>query len=140
MRTLTLALVLLVGTTSAVAQDRLLPELLVGLWNGKMMNPQGSVRGIITTVIFRDEAGRITGSATFKNYDLNVEASGAIDQVLIRGDTLTFRVGYRGGAPGVDGTYGNYKFRFVSPDQLEGDGQRELNYVFWKMEKATPTK
>ena len=114
------------------------PSRLVGTWTGKMMNPKGSIHGIETTVTFAQDtgSGRITGTVRFKNLDLNVQATGEIDRVSVESDTVRFVVKFHGGAPGVDGTEGQFKLRFETPDSLAGDGQREQSYLFWRMNRA----
>ena len=123
---------------ATAADDRLnRPEDLVGTWKGKMMNvtpEQLSSRGIETTFTFTlDSSGALRGLASFSNLDLTTSATGIIEAVAVDGRTVTFPLTYRGGAPGVDGTVGRYKLKFVNSDLLEGGAENRQTGSYLKL-------
>jgi len=123
---------------ATAADDRLnRPEDLIGTWMGKMMSVTPghlSLRGIETTFAFTlDSSGTVRGLASFYNFDMMTSATGIIEAVAVEGQTVTFPLTYRGGAPGVDGTVGRYKLKFVNSDVLEGDSENRQTGSYLKL-------
>jgi hypothetical protein len=114
---------------------------IIGVWSGRMVNVNqgsGSDKGIDTRFVFEpDGTGGIRGAASFQNLDLGTRATGMVEKVDLQGDRVRFILVYRGGAPGVDGTKGDYRLRFADPGVLTGESENyeTRSYLRLRLEK-----